>query len=120
MKIFTLVSLVMVVCFTTSGYSQDGTTDGSETVIGNSAAFLYPNLVTNRAVFKYSANHNIVSLELYDQSGTMVRSFINHKMRGRDSYTEELSFSGLPDGIYLLLFTDATDFKIIEVVKQDY
>lgn len=90
-----------------------------ESTNDNTSVVLYPNPVNDKAIFKYTTDHDLVSLELYDAAGRMVRSFINNEMKDQGPHVEELNLSQFPEGIYFLVFTSEGVFKAIELARQD-
>jgi hypothetical protein len=61
-----------------------------------------PNPSTGKLTLRYSIKEkNFTTLELFDISGTKVRSFVSYQQVYEGTYTTTFDISDLPDGIYI-------------------
>jgi uncharacterized delta-60 repeat protein len=99
-----------------SGYSLgiiDFSTDAN-------AVFVYPNPINTEAVLEYELLKNeILSVELFDMSGKLIKTFISGESRSKGKHKETLSFEETwPSGSYLLSINNNSKKIGLKIVKE--
>lgn len=84
------------------------------------SVLIYPNPVQGEQVIEYTlAKDELLSIELYDDGGRLVKSFLTNQPRAKGSQKELLKFDeSLPTGNYLLALTSGSKSVSIRVVKR--
>lgn len=84
-----------------------------------SSTVIYPNPIYSEATFSYDLlEETHLSLQLFDQTGRLVRSFFRNQEKGKGNQKELLDFNGLNAGIYHLVLQNPNGKKTIKVVKH--
>lgn len=83
-------------------------------------ALIYPNPIQNRVTLEYSLiQEEILSIELYDISGKLVKTFIDQESRHKGEHKEDLNFEeSIPAGQYVLVIDNGVRNLSVKVIKK--
>ncbi len=85
--------------------------------LGN--VLIYPNPIADRAAFKYELEHTErLAAGLLDAHGKVVRTLFSDRLSPAGQYSEIFDMTGLPDGSYLLMLSNANGSTSIKLTKQ--
>ncbi len=93
----------------------------------NSSAITYPNPVRNSLTLEYKTTsetfpvtNEILTINLYDTSGKLVKCFLSHEKVYSDADTKKkLNFSTIPTGTYILTISNnQSKTESVKIVKQ--
>lgn len=81
---------------------------------------IYPNPVQSIEVLEYVLNQDeSLSIELYDNGGRLIRTFVTNETRSKGIHVESLNFGDtLISGNYILTITNGLERTSIKVTKQ--
>ena len=82
-------------------------------------ALVYPNPIKTETTLEYDLLRNeVLSIELYNLSGTLVQSFVKHEERAAGHHQETIAIaSELPAGNYVLILDNGVGRVQIKLVK---
>lgn len=84
-----------------------------------SSTFVYPNPLPETARFSYALTTGaLVSLQVLDAEGRVVRNILSHETRSAGSHEELLDFTGLAVGNYTLVLQSDAYTVSVKMVKQ--
>ncbi len=73
---------------------------------------LYPNPANEQLYYNIGTSPALINIKLYDLSGKMIASYQKTKPNGK------LDVSNIPEGMYLLIFRDATSIRSVPLVIE--
>ncbi len=79
----------------------------------------FPNPVTDLAHLRFSLPEAAYyTIALYDLDGKLVQTYRNNQFLNPGSYTEDLDFTSISSGAYLLYIFNGTERSALKVIKQ--
>jgi hypothetical protein len=100
---------------------------GKLVLSANSSAITYPNPVRNMVILEYKTSsetfpvtNEILSANLYDTTGKLIKTFMNHVRVYSDADTKkQLNFSTIPAGNYILTISNnQSKTESVSIVKK--
>ena len=87
--------------------------------IESGTILIYPNPIQDVSVLEYTlAKDENLSIELYDVSGRLIRSFLGQEMRTIGTHKETLNFNEIATGNYVLMLHSKSGRLGVKIIKQ--
>ncbi len=86
--------------------------------LGNSVV-VYPNPIADQTVLEFTIQDDkVLSLALYDMTGSLMRYIFQNESRSKGSHTETIEMKDVPSGNYFLKLSDGSTGYGIKILKK--